>query len=109
MSGVDPRLGDHIQRLRVAGHVIHGTESSTQGAGLIAAHVELRVDHQVDACPDRGADSAADTESTRNGISSVTISTAVWPLLQPFSLDRGCVHSHNEFARGRGEPRPGGG
>ena len=77
---VDPRL---VRRLP-PGSLERASRTSMEVAGDVRVHRELRVHDEVDATVPSCASSAV-TESTRNGMSSVTTSTTVCGDVQPCS------------------------
>ena len=73
---VHPRLAHRVRR-RLLDHALLDRADGLEGAGDVAGDGELRVDDDVHVVLGRA--SSMVTESTRNGMSSVTTSTTEWP------------------------------
>ena len=81
----DLRMDERLQHAVLDRRVVR--EDLEQRARLVAPHAHDGVDDQVDAALSRL--SSMLTESTRNGMSSLTISTTVWVDVQPCSSSCG--------------------
>ena len=81
----DLRVEERLE-LRVLGRRVEGQDIE-ELPRFVAAHADDRVDDEVDAAPRRL--SSMLTESTRNGMSSLTISTTVCVDVQPCSSSCG--------------------